>query len=102
MKPLTALGGHLLSAADIEELQMQTGLEIPRAVVELLTSEPLIGLRLSLTEEQDDSGLGVELRWMTLSQMVDEPQMLTREPLRASTAISPSVSAWREVVIRIS
>lgn len=72
MKNIEHLGGRTLTAEEIRWVQAETGLAVPAPLVLLLTSRPLVGLTLVLSEQADESRFGAELRWMTAEQMVDE------------------------------
>jgi hypothetical protein len=63
-------GGRKLSAEDIERLRR--ALPMPVALAEILERWPLAGLRLSLAEDVDRSGYGVELQWMDVDEMLSE------------------------------
>ena len=45
---------------------------LPPPLAERLESLPLIGVNITLSEDIDASGLGVDLQWMTPAQMVSE------------------------------
>ena len=47
-------------------------LDVPKALVELMTSNPLIGVVFSIPEERDPSGLGVSMQWLDPEQMLSE------------------------------
>jgi hypothetical protein len=57
---------------DAELVRLNQGVAVPAVLAELLRSVPLIGVRFSLTEDDDQSGIGVELRWMTPDQILSE------------------------------
>ncbi len=72
MKRIDKLGGSRLTADELRRVEAGTGLRVPSSLASLLTSRPLVGLTLELDEDDDESGLGAELRWMTANEMIDE------------------------------
>ena len=72
MKSINHLGGKLLTVGELHRVELKTGLSLPTALAEKLTSLPLVGLTFVLDVDKDESGLGVEMLWMTADQMLDE------------------------------
>src|SRR5687767_11332163 len=72
MKTIDRHGGSTLTKEELRRVEAKTGLRLPPALAKLLTSTPLVGLNLVLDDEQDESGLGADLRWMTAEEMIDE------------------------------
>lgn len=72
MKDIAHLGGETLTPQELRRVEAEIGLSVPSSLAALLTSQPLVGLTLLLDDDADESGLGVEFRWMTAKQMVDE------------------------------
>jgi hypothetical protein len=66
------LGGQTLSAEDIRRVVASTGVALSPEVTALLASFPLVGLTLSIAADANESGLSVELRWMTADEIIDE------------------------------
>lgn len=75
-RPMTVDEGYRLNRAIPE-------LAVP-AVTELLRTYPIIGSEMSLPEELDGSGLGVELLWLSGDQIIGE-----------ATEAQPGVAAAR-------
>lgn len=77
MKPTEAIaneiltGNHLTSGGR-EQLLGSFGKLVPDWFLNLCTERNLAGSTFSLAEESDLSEMGVELKWMTAEQMVDE------------------------------
>ncbi|MEQ1572431.1 MAG: SMI1/KNR4 family protein [Ilumatobacteraceae bacterium] len=72
MRDLLGLGGHPLTTDDLREVEARLGVGLPDSVVRFLSAANVVGLTLTLDEDADESGLGVDLRWMTLEQTVSE------------------------------
>lgn len=72
MLNLRELGGGSLTESDVSVLEDSLGLRIPAGVVRELLAYPLAGLALVLDETADHSGLGAEIRWMTVEEIIDE------------------------------
>jgi hypothetical protein len=69
---LTGRGGRTLSADEIKTIESWLGARLPDVVVALLTENPLVGLNFTLDDEDDESGLGAELKWMNSDEMLSE------------------------------
>ena len=81
---LRSLPGRPMTADEAERLhQAIPELAVP-AVTELLRGYPIIGSELSLPAELDESGLGVELLWLSGDQIIGE-----------ATEAQPGVAAAR-------
>lgn len=65
------LGGRPLSTEEIKVIEGWIG-PLPVVVVALLTEYCLIGINFTLSAENDESGLGAQLRWMEPDQMRSE------------------------------
>jgi len=68
---LQQLGGRTLEGAEAEKLRAQLP-GLPAALLSLLVNRPLVGAKISVDPAAERSGLGVEMQWMTPSQMEDE------------------------------
>lgn len=84
-RKLDPFGGHPLEMKGLMRLQSEFGLALPSFLVSDLLLYPLTGLVFSLDDEQDESGLGAEFRWMSLDEMIDE-----------ATVVYPGISAIRQ------
>ncbi|MBN4055074.1 hypothetical protein JYT15_01045 [Acidimicrobium ferrooxidans] len=76
-KPLKSFGiyglaGGTVSADELKMLERELGLRLSATIAAMLMSLPLIGLTFTLDDEDDQSGLGCEIEWMTVEQMIDE------------------------------
>jgi hypothetical protein len=69
-KKLRGAGGRLLKDADVKRFAKKVA--PPEKLVDIMKKEPLIGVKLSLSDEVDTSGLGVEMQWMDPDQMISE------------------------------
>ncbi|MGY5615428.1 hypothetical protein [Vibrio brasiliensis] len=69
----TQLSGAQASEEDINQLveRLPEGL-VPSWLLPLLKRFPLAGVCFSLDEEDDESELGADLKWFTVSQMLEE------------------------------
>ncbi|MEQ1504137.1 MAG: SMI1/KNR4 family protein [Myxococcota bacterium] len=72
MKDLRGLGGMAATVQEVRDVENRLGLRLPDQLVEVLTQAPLGGLTFTLSEDEDPSGLGVDMRWMTPKQIVEE------------------------------
>jgi hypothetical protein len=67
------LRGRVITAEEAAELSEKIGGgPLPEPFLEWLLSFRLTGAEFELSEEEDESGLGVEMRWLTPSQIVSE------------------------------
>lgn len=67
------LRGRIITSPEIAELNARIGRELlPDYLVDWLLSYPLTGTELYLSEEEDESGLGVDMKWLTPAQMISE------------------------------
>jgi hypothetical protein len=66
------LHGKQLSALELEHLSKGLPQGLPTNLAKLLGNNPIIGVSLSLRNEDDESGLGAELQWMNADQMISE------------------------------
>lgn len=77
MKPTEAISNETLTGAPITPDEREkllgslVGL-VPAWLLDLCTERNLAGSVFSLDDESDLSGMGVELKWMTVEQMIDE------------------------------
>jgi hypothetical protein len=69
-KKLSGAGGRLLDAAEVDGLTKV--LTMPPALVEIMKKAPLIGVQLSLSDDDDRSGMGAEIQWMDPGKMISE------------------------------
>lgn len=67
MQRIDGAGGATLDPEGLERLRRL--LVVPSSLATLMTTAPLLGLRFSLSEKADKSGLGVEMQWMDAEQM---------------------------------
>lgn len=72
VKDSDSLGGETLTADDVIRLQADLSLSLPSSLISHLLLLPLTGVCFSLDDEQDESGLGADFRWMTLDEILDE------------------------------
>lgn len=63
-------GGVYASTSELEELILH--ISLPPVLYSILKEVPIIGVSIALTDEEDLSGLGVEMKWMTPTQMISE------------------------------
>jgi len=66
------LNGTRASSDDIDALRKRLPALTPGWLVNILTEYKLAGTSFSLSEEQDKSGLGADLLWLTPQQMLSE------------------------------
>lgn len=66
------MSGRVLTAAEVGELKTAFPFTIPEWLAGLLMNYPLAESEWSLSEEDDETELGVEMRWLTPSQMINE------------------------------
>lgn len=66
------LTGVAISRDERQQLIDGFGELVPDWLLELLSDRNLAGSDFSLDDNSDQSGMGVELRWMTVEQMFDE------------------------------
>lgn len=67
---LEKLGGHSLKAEEVAALGQE--LLLTSEFIRLLTALPLAGLRFSIPDTADESGLGVEMQWLTAPEILSE------------------------------
>ena len=80
MTPLTELhkiesllNGSKITKSELDSLAKNLPIEmIPPWLIEALQSYPLAGVCFSLDENYDESGLGADLKWMSVNQMIEE------------------------------
>lgn len=65
-------GGRAFTLAEVRAMEATLGVGFSEILRSTLTTWPLVGRDLSLGADLDESGLGVELRWMNLKQIVSE------------------------------
>ena len=67
------LRGRTIDAQEAADIAARLGSGLlPARFLEWLRSHPLVGTEFSLSEEEDESGLGVDMKWLTPAQMIDE------------------------------
>jgi hypothetical protein len=66
------LNGRLLSDDEERELRAKLGTSFPDWLGSLMKSYPLIGVQFTLSEEEDLSGLGGDLKWLAPDAIVEE------------------------------
>jgi hypothetical protein len=67
------LTGRTINPQEVAELTAGVGDKLlPAHLLGWLGSYPLAGTEFSLGEDEDESGLGVEMQWLTPEQMVSE------------------------------
>lgn len=64
------LGGKTVDPAELERLGKV--LVVPPQLASLMANVPLVGVRFSLSDEADKSGLGVEMQWMSPDEILSE------------------------------
>lgn len=69
----TELRGRTITAQEVAELTASVSGELlPAYLLDWLRSYPLVGTEFSLSEDEDESGLGVEMRWLSPAQLISE------------------------------
>ncbi len=67
------LQGRTITPQEVSELTAGVGDKLlPAYLLDWLLSYPLVGTEFYLSEEEDESGLGAEMQWLTPAQMVSE------------------------------
>lgn len=67
------LQGRKITSQEATELTAGIGDKLlPANLLGWLLSYPLVGTEFSLSEDEDESGLGVEMQWFTPAQMISE------------------------------
>jgi hypothetical protein len=66
------LGGRVAEAAEVAALAAGAATPLPPLLAGWMLRFPLCGTEFALAEEEDESGLGVEMKWMTPGEMVSE------------------------------
>ena len=67
------LQGRTITSREVAELTAGIGDQLlPAYLLDWLLSYPLVGTEFYLSEEEDESGLGVEMKWLTPAQMISE------------------------------
>jgi hypothetical protein len=67
------LRGRTITPEEVAELTAKlSGALLPTYLLDILRSYPLVGTEFSLSEEEDESGLGVEMLWLSPSQIISE------------------------------
>ena len=78
--------GRTATAQEVAELTAGVGGELlPAHLLDWLLSYPLVGTEFSLSEEEDESGLGVEMQWLSPAQIISE-----------TTEVYPGIAARAE------
>lgn len=81
----TDLRGRYLSADESLRLQQEFGEAIPPRLLDAMRGHRLIGVTFVLSEVDDASGLGVEMRWLDVDQLISEAK--DAYPGRAALAL---------------
>jgi hypothetical protein len=72
-KRLPELRGKSITPEETEEVKRRIlAPQVPSWLLDLLREYPLAGTAFRLSEDQDQSGLGVAMRWLTPPQMISE------------------------------
>ena len=67
------MSGRLITEQEVQDLKREIPPELlPASLLMLFLTYPLVESTFRLTEAQDDSGLGVEMKWLTPRQMISE------------------------------
>ena len=67
------LQGRIITPQEVAELTAGVGDKLlPAHLLDWLLSYPLVGTEFYLSEEEDESGLGAEMQWLTPAQMISE------------------------------
>ena len=67
------MSGRLITKQEAQDLKREIPTDLlPSSLLTLLSTYPLVETTFRLTEAQDDSGLGVEMKWLTPRQMISE------------------------------
>lgn len=66
------LKGRLASVEGADKLKVRLDKVVPEWFVKILLAYPIIGCEFSLSESQDNSGLGVEMGWLSPDQIISE------------------------------
>ena len=65
--------GRTITSQEVAELTAGIGDKLlPTYLLNWLLSYPLVGTEFYRSEEEDESGLGVEMKWFTPAQMISE------------------------------
>ena len=82
------LGGRSITNDEARDLQRDISPSLlPQWLLNLMATYPVIGARFRLSENQDQSGLGVDMKWLTPGQMVSEAK-------EAQPGIAAAVSSY--------
>jgi hypothetical protein len=76
-RKLAAAGGRVLSASDARRLREAFTAMRLDALVALWAEAPLTGAYIDVAESDDPSGLGAEMQWMTIEEVIDEARNAT-------------------------
>lgn len=69
----SSLYGSKMTKLEADELARNIPPELlPAWLMEALENYPLLGVCFSLDEDDDESGLGVDLKWFTVDQIIEE------------------------------
>jgi hypothetical protein len=71
---LSGLPGRCATRAEVVELQLLVA-GTPDDVLGFIAEYPIIGVAFSLSENDDESGMGVEMRVLSPSEAIDEAKM---------------------------
>lgn len=69
---LSALSGRKATAQEIAKLRQQFSASSIQKIVDIVAEYPVIGYDFSLPEYQDSSGIGVDMRWLSADESIEE------------------------------
>ena len=64
--------GRIITKEEVEILKSAFGLMIPLNLLDLLMHKMIIGSKFKLLEQEDKSGLGVNMQWLTPQEQIEE------------------------------
>jgi len=69
----SSLNGSKMTRTEVADLARNVPPELfPEWLMDALQNYPLLGVCFSLDEDDDESGLGADLKWFTVDQMIEE------------------------------
>lgn len=72
-KKKNLLGGIIINDFEADNLKNKLPSELlPSWYIQILKKFPLVGVNFSLDEEHDQSGMGVDLKWLSPAETIDE------------------------------
>ena len=67
------LNGRTISDAEVESLKLKLPSSlVPAWYILMLKNFPLVGVSFSLDEEDDESGIGADLKWLNPDEVIEE------------------------------